>query len=119
MYDDSPFFKNNLVSSKNIVVDENKFKHVGKVLVLGDDVDYYMNNTVATGYLNWQVAKQHFKDLSYLPQLVLINDNFNAQLPDAIIDKEKVLPGVFERLPLLQALYYQGKDGVYYRLVDE
>ncbi len=115
MYDDSPFLKNSLVSSQNIVVNAEKYDKVGKVLVLGDDVDYYMNNTLATGYLNWQVAKQHFKDLSYLPQLIGIHENFLKELPDAIIDKEKVMPSVFDRLPDLRDIYYLDKDGIYYR----
>ena len=115
MYEDSPFLRNSLVSSKNIVVDANKYREVGKVLVLGDDVDYYMNNTLATGYLNWQVAKQHFKDLSDLPKLIGLHENFMKELPDAIIDKEKVMPAVFQRLPDLSKIYYQGKDGIYYR----
>lgn len=114
MYEDSPFFRNDFVSSKNIVVNENKYKNVGKILVLGDDVDYYMNNTLATGYLNWRVAKQHFKDLSYLPQLSSVHTNFLKELPDAIIDKEDVMPNVFKRLPALSAMYYQDNDGIYY-----
>ena len=116
MYDDSPFLKNSLVSSKNIVVDANKYREVGKILVLGDDVDYYMNNTLATGYLNWQVAKQHFKDLSYLPQLTTIHENFLKELPDAIIDKEEVMPSIFERLPALKHMYQREKDSIYYRI---
>ena len=118
MYDDSPFFRNSLVSSKKIVVDEQKYKAVGKVLVLGDDVDYYFNNTLATGYLNWRVAKQHFKNLSYLPQLMSINDSFSQELPDAIIDKEQVIERVFERLPELEKNYEQRDDGVYYLIKD-
>ena len=118
MYDDSPFFRNSLVSSKKIVVDEQKYKAVGKVLVLGDDVDYYFNNTLATGYLNWRVAKQHFKNLSYLPQLMSINDRFSQELPDAIIDKEQVIERVFERLPELEKNYEQRDDGIYYLIKD-
>jgi hypothetical protein len=119
MYDDSPFLSNNFVSSKNIVVDAKKYKQVGKILVLGDDVDYYMNNTLATGYLNWQVAKQHFKDLSYLPKLSTMHKSFLKELPDAIIDKEGVIPKVFDRLPDLKALYVHSEDGIYYRIEKE
>lgn len=117
MYDDSPFFRNDFVSSKKIVVDEQKYEKVGKVLVLGNDVDYYVNNTLGTGYLNWRVAKQHFKDLPYLPQLMSIHENFFKELPDAIIDKEGVMADVFERLPDLGREYYKADDGNYYRVV--
>lgn len=119
MYDNSPFLPNEFVSSENVVVNTEKHKKMGKILVLGDDVDYYMKNTLATGYLNWQVAKQHFKNLSYLPQLSSINENFNKELPDAIIDNENVMPGVFDRLPNLEKKYIKGSDGIYYKLADK
>jgi hypothetical protein len=83
--------------------------------VLGDEVDYYYNNTLATGYLNWQVAKQHFKRLDKIQHITAIYDRFEGQLPDAIIDKVNVMPVIFEKIPYLKEYYPKEEKGVYLR----
>ncbi len=112
-FDDSNFAKNDWITTSEIMAKPLDVDVEGKVLVLGDDVNYYYNNELATGYLNWQVAKQRFDNLRYIPQLLDVKKNFERELPDFIVDKVKVMPEVFDLLPDLNDKYQRIDEGIY------
>lgn len=97
---------------KNTALDEmikNK-----KILVLGDDLQYYKNSSLATPYLNWTLAQVHFNDPHYYDNLTAIYSNFKDDLPEVIIDKKDVFAEVINAMPTLQPLYqYKSEIGVY------
>lgn len=112
-YDSSPFIVNKFIKSEEIISEDLNLSTDGKVLVLGDAVDYYLNNEAATGYLNWQVAKQRFDNLRDVRELLDVKKSFERDLPDLIIDKENVIPTIFDMLPSLGNSYSYEGEGIY------
>jgi hypothetical protein len=87
-----------------------------RLLVLGEGIQEYQHNQAATPYLNWQLAKDELLDLNDYQSVVNIYHNFQKDLPDVIIDHEKVAEKLFARMPALARQYEPSQEkGVYWR----
>lgn len=87
-----------------------------KLLVIGEDMDYYKNNSLATPYLDWRLAKRELSDLNNYENVSNIYENFRKDLPDIIIDEKKVMGNIFNRIPFLKESYLRvGKTDIYTR----
>jgi len=84
-----------------------------RVLVLGDGMEEYKNNYVATPYLNWNLAKYELENLDNYDNLISILKNFEKDSPEIIIDKVNLVPKIFERIPALQRQYKLVEKGIY------
>ena len=87
-----------------------------RVLVLGDGIEEYKNNYVATPYLNWNLAKYELENLDNYDNVISILRNFEKDLPDIIIDKVNLAPKLFKRIPALERRYKLVEKGVYMRV---
>lgn len=76
-----------------------------KVLVLGKNINYYASNTLATPYLNWELAKIHFQNLSDYQTIADIYENFRADYPEVIVDEAGVSKQLLKNIPLLKEKY--------------
>lgn len=84
-----------------------------KVLVLGEDLGYYQNATLATPYLNFRLSKINLLNQSSLERTALIFQNFINEKPEVIIDEEEVFEGILELMPLMQDYYKKDLKGIY------
>jgi len=106
------------VQLKNLKLSENqniKIKNK-RVLVLGDGMEEYKNNYVATPYLNWNLAKYSLENLDNYDNVINILRNFEKDSPDIIIDKVNLAPKLFKRIPALARRYKLVEKGVYKRV---
>ena len=87
-----------------------------RVLVLGDGIEEYKNNYVATPYLNWNLAKYELENLDNYDNVISILRNFEKDSPDIIIDKVNLAPKLFKRIPALERRYKLVQKGVYKRV---
>lgn len=83
-----------------------------KVLVLGNDVSWYTENSLATPFLNWSLAEPVFTGLDYYENVIAINEGFRDQ-PDVIIDPDHRMIAVFDRIPRLREMYREEDSGRY------
>lgn len=83
-----------------------------RILILGDDFGLYEKNKMASSFLNWNYSKEIFELNHYYHDLVLINDSFQTDPPDVIVDEKDLMKKVFSRLPLLEKQYE--KKGILY-----
>jgi len=83
-----------------------------KILVLSDRMDLYQNNEMAGYFLNWNLSKEIFELSHYYHDLVLINESFQKDPPDIIIDEQNRMKTIFSRLPLI-AKQYERKGNRY------
>lgn len=81
-----------------------------KILVLGDDLNYYKNASLATPYLNWNLAKFHFDNPFYYDNLTSIYTNFEKDLPEVIIDENGAFKNASSAIPSIQDLYIENDD---------
>jgi hypothetical protein len=93
---------NELVTQPSVSADLAQDK---KLFITGNNPGDYFYGSAATPYLNWRLAKRHFESLDKYNVLVNIQENFTQNPPQLIIDHAKVMPRVFDKLPLLAAQY--------------
>lgn len=86
-----------------------------KVVVLADDVSWYVDNASATPFLDWSLSESRFSDLDYYENVIFINEGFRKDPPDIIIDPGQYMHAVFERIPHLKEMYSEEKPGRFRR----
>lgn len=93
---------NNLIAQESPYADITKGK---KILVIGDHVELYKSASLATPYLNWQLAKMHLENLDYYDNLTECFLNFTNDPPEVIIDEKKIIENIFDKMPTIAFLY--------------
>lgn len=83
-----------------------------KVLVLTNDVSWYTENSLATPFLDWSLAEPVFTELDYYENVITINEGFKDR-PDVIIDPDRRMDAVFDRIPRLRDMYREEDSGRY------
>lgn len=104
------------VSYENLLVKETEIDDLikdKKILVLGDNPEYFRNATLATPYFNWNFARGHFEDPTYYDNLTEIYKNFRNELPEVVVDTKNVFEPVLEAIPELKKKYQKKTDGLY------
>ncbi|ARS36993.1 hypothetical protein CA264_17030 [Pontibacter actiniarum] len=86
------------------------------VLVLGNDISYYMQNKPITPYINWQLAQRHFSKLDEYQAVFQLHENFSHEMPRYIVDKAGLMPELSHKLPDTFGRYAQTEQPGIYRL---
>lgn len=84
-----------------------------KVLVLGTELGYYRDASLAGPYLNYHLSEDLLKKEKSFEELTQIYLSLVEEKPEYIIDKNGVLAELIESLPALKHLYTE-KEGVFY-----
>ena len=87
-----------------------------RLLVLGDDLGIFKGNKMAGYFLNWSLSKEIFEHPEYFENIVLIDQSFQNDAPEVIIDKDDLMKPILERIPRLQSLYR--REGKFYYKVS-
>ncbi len=86
------------------------------VLIIDEDISDYRTNQLATPYLNWDLAKYDLRNLDNYDAVITIYDQFRRDPPDYIIDRQQVVPRLFQRVPALAQRYQPtATAGIYQR----
>ncbi|MFT2009732.1 hypothetical protein ACMA1I_13715 [Pontibacter sp. 13R65] len=75
------------------------------VLVLGNDITYYIQNKLATPYLNWRLAQRHFGQLNEYDAVFALYQNFKKEPPAYIVDKQGLMATLKYKLPTIFEAY--------------
>jgi hypothetical protein len=86
-----------------------------KIWVFGENHSYYLDNKPVTPYLDWTLTQNRIEELDNYQALLLFYNQIEKDKPQFIIDNEKQLPPLFERIPLLSQKYTT-KDSLIYEL---
>ena len=109
--------KDKLVDYKPMVIEStgkySNYKNK-RVLVLGNNIEPYLDNKMATPYLSWSQSSRELLNLDDYHHLSQIYQRFVQDIPEVIIDEEKLLDKLFYRLPVLKKKYYlSDSTGIY------
>jgi hypothetical protein len=106
-----------LIDFENILVSLDKKDDISnqKIVVFGNDLSPYVDNSLATPYLNWNLSKNHFGRLKYYEIVLATNRNFKSDLPEIIIDETNSSRNLFAQIPSI-AKKYEKCDGNRYCL---
>ena len=102
------FHVDEFVDYAPLTVQENKYNKITegkKLLVLGKDMSYYQNASLATPYLNWDLSQIQLSNLNYYDNSAEVFVNFNEGLPEVIIDQKQILPVLFDMMPTIASQY--------------
>jgi Family of unknown function (DUF6427) len=86
-----------------------------RILVLTDDFSFYKHNKLASSFLNWSLSKEVFEHPEYFENAILIDQSFQKDPPDVIVDKNDLMKVVFDRIPQLKSQYK--RDGELYKRI--
>ncbi len=86
-----------------------------RIIVLGDALSEYQNNYPATPYLNWNLARYDLERLDNYDNVINILHNFEQDPPEYIIDRQNLVPKLFQRIPALERRYQRVGEGIYQR----
>jgi len=81
--------------------------------VLGEDLGYYQNASLATPYLHFRLSKNSLQNQNSLEKTALIFQNFIKEKPDVIVDEEGVFEELLKLFPPLKDSYQTTSKGVY------
>lgn len=81
----------------------------GKVLNLSEGKNVLYNNSYATGFCEYMIAKRYFEDPS-LKSVAFVYDEFISDMPDVIYDPHKIVKQKFDRLPMLKRKFSYFED---------
>ena len=81
-----------------------------KVLVLGRNLHHFSQNTLATPYLNWELATKHFNKLEDYQTISEIYKNISKDYPEVIIDEANMAEALFRNLPTLREKYREDEE---------
>lgn len=76
-----------------------------KVMVLGDDKSIYVGRSLGGYFLNWNLSKDIFEHVDYFDNVIVIEDAFQNDPPDVIIDEKGLMSTVIDRIPSLRSQY--------------
>lgn len=85
-----------------------------KVMVLGDDLSVYRNNTLGGYFLDWRVSERTISGIQYYDHVLTIDAMFSNCPPDVIVDQRGLFGSLANRIPLLEKMYRKQGD-VYVR----
>ncbi len=85
-----------------------------KIVVIGKNEGEYVNNFLATPYLDWDLAKYDLENVEDYESVISIYDSFTNDPPTYIIDKLNVMERIFRHLPEMAKRYKPAyQKGIY------
>lgn len=106
---------NNFIDYQDMLVslkEKDKIRNK-KIVVLGGDVSPYVDNSLATPYLNWNLSKNHFERLRYFEVVLDAYKNFKGEMPEYIIDQSKSAKKLFDQIPAIEKNYQKCGENIY------
>ncbi|GAA4833960.1 hypothetical protein GCM10023331_18960 [Algivirga pacifica] len=80
-----------------------------RILVLGEHMDDYQGNTLATRYFHWNISEKHFNKLNNYAIISDIYEELKAHEPEVILDHKNMAPKLFKLIPELGNRYERDK----------
>jgi len=106
----------NRVDYSHMFVNNGSIINGKRILVLGNDFKLYKTNKMASYFLNWELSKDVFELNHYYHDLVLINESFEKDPPEIIVDERNKMGKIFSRLPSLKTKYQ--RKGIFYERIN-
>ena len=83
-----------------------------RIMIVGEDIDLFRRNSLGGFFLDWDLSDEYFEHPEYYDNIIRMNEAFNEDAPDVIIDELNLMEAVLDRLPRIRKLYK--KDGLIY-----
>jgi 4-amino-4-deoxy-L-arabinose transferase-like glycosyltransferase len=103
------------VNYSNLLVKNNsKFFEKKRMLVLINDASFYEKNILATGFCEWRLTEEVFEHPEYYENVLTVQQQFADDMPEIILDPNKLMKPFFVFLPELGKHYARKGDYYFY-----
>lgn len=99
-----------------IIPDRSNLIQDKKVMLLGSDLKLYLDNEMASPFVDPYSSKQKLLGLDYFQQASDLYDVILKSDPDVIIDEWNMVPAIFNRFPKIENRYKKGVYGYYWKI---
>jgi len=82
-----------------------------RVLMLDDNLDIFLHNTVSPSFIEWSLTKEIVDAPQYYENVLLVNRLLEKDSPQVIVDPEYRMEKFFVRLPKLKNQYTKSSEG--------
>lgn len=86
-----------------------------RIMVLTDDPGIYNRNELAGYFPDWKLSRTIFEQPDYYDNILLINEAFEKDPPEIIIDPNDLMKNILERIPRIKPMYK--REGELYRRI--
>jgi len=76
-----------------------------RIMVLADDPAIYQQNQMGGYFLDWSLSKSIFQEPDYYENILLINEAFEKDAPEVIIDPNDLMKNIFDHIPAVKPMY--------------
>ncbi|MEO9474554.1 MAG: hypothetical protein ABJG41_03445 [Cyclobacteriaceae bacterium] len=87
-----------------------------KLMVLGDDLTYYLGNEIASPFIDEYTSMKRLEGLDYFNQAAKLYNVIETSDPDVIIDEWGQLPRIFQRFPAIEMKYRKSSSQEYRKI---
>jgi hypothetical protein len=84
-----------------------------KVMVLGDDISVYSENTLGGYFLDWRLSERTVSSMQYYDSVLKIDNMFQTHPPDVIVDERGLFAALASRIPALNIKYRRQGENLY------
>jgi hypothetical protein len=83
------------------------------VMVLGDDLSVYRNNTLGGYFLDWRLSERTLNGTQYYDNVLKIDKMVQTYPPDVIVDQQGMFNKLASRIPALSVRYRKQGENLY------
>jgi hypothetical protein len=76
-----------------------------KILVMGDDLQPYLNNKTSSYFLDWKLFQTVFSEPGIYKHVIVVADAFSTDPPEVIMDPENNFSGIIKYIPAIRQRY--------------
>jgi len=87
-----------------------------KIMILDEGYHMYQQNSLGGFFLNWELSKPVFDNLSVYRNVEILASCFEVDPPEIILDKNNRMEMVITRIPKLKSMYR--REGFIYRRIS-
>jgi len=84
-----------------------------KIVVLGDEINPYMNAKLASPYLNYRLSKRVLTNYESHEKMMEVYLHFLKEKPEVIYDQEGTFKDLTKHIPALAEMYSEKRKGIY------
>jgi hypothetical protein len=106
----NPLGEKNAFGAKKIVATQFEGK---KIVVLGNNQNYYFNNTLVSPFLNWELSKNYWDRSDTYEVIAEIVKIFTRERPEVVIDEEGYFAKFLIRAPVIAKMYKETEKGIF------
>lgn len=87
-----------------------------KLLVLGPQLEEYLNNKMSGPFINWEISKSLFVDLNQYEKVIILTNLFEKEPPTYIYDPENTFKNIQKRIPNIGLKYRESGNHLFVRI---